>query len=48
MRGIWSGCLCARLLCPEYFGLNAGKISLASQVVETGAIARFAQGEKNG
>ena len=47
MRGIWSG---AKTGCcvPNISVLNAGKISLASQVVETSAIARFGQGEKNG
>ena len=41
--------VCAQGCCvPNISVLNAGKISLASQVVETSAIARFAQGEKNG
>ena len=47
MRGIWSG---AKTWCcvPNISVLNADKISLTSQVVETSAIARFGQGEKNG
>ena len=47
MRGIWSG---AKTGCcvPDISVLNAGKISLPSQVVVTSAIARFGQGEKNG
>ena len=47
MRGIWSG---AKTGCcvPNISVLNAGKISLASQVVETSAIARFGRGETNG
>ena len=45
MRGIWSG---AKTGCcvPNISVLNAEKNSLASQVVETSAIARFGQGEK--
>ena len=47
MRAIWSG---AKTGCcvPNISVLNAGKISLVSQVVETSSIARFGQCEKNG
>ena len=47
MRGICSG---AKTGCcvPNISDLNAGKISLASQVVETSAIARFGRDETNG